>query len=161
MPNKLQRKQAREVGKKGDGTYVWVACADCGKERWVQNNRSYRRCPSCAHRALRDPNRRYTNSLGYVICWSSPDNPYRSMAKENGEILEHRLVMAEHLGRCLSSTEIVHHINHVRNDNRVENLTVMTPREHMQGFYHELLREIETLKRQIEELEWQLQLKEI
>ena len=38
------------------------------------------------------------------------------------QILEHRLIMQEHVGRELLPEETVHHINGVRDDNRLENL---------------------------------------
>jgi len=52
----------------------------------------------------------------------------------NNVILEHRLIMSKFLKRKLQKNEIVHHLNGIKTDNRLENLILCTPEEH--AIYH-------------------------
>lgn len=74
------------------------------------------------------------NANGYRIVWINKSDPMWPMThggKRPGYIGEHRLVMARHLGRCLKPWEIVHHKDHVRSHNWIENLElVVKPHEH-------------------------------
>ena len=58
------------------------------------------------------------HSDGYVVVYMKT-HPF---ADKNGRLYEHRLIMEKHLGRYLEPTEIIHHINKIRDDNKIENL---------------------------------------
>lgn len=64
--------------------------------------------------------------VGYVRIYE-PDHPG---ATRSGWIYEHRWVVEQALGRFLVGDENVHHVNHVRHDNRAENLELLTHNEH-------------------------------
>ena len=64
---------------------------------------------------------------GYVLelC---PDHP---SANPYGFVLQHRLVVERHLGRFLTPLEVVHHKDMNPSNNDIDNLQVMSRREHM------------------------------
>jgi hypothetical protein len=54
----------------------------------------------------------------------------------NGKrVLYHRYLMEKFLKRKLKSSEKIHHINHIKTDNRIENLKIISQSEHISEFH--------------------------
>lgn len=119
--------QSTEIG-------IARTCAHCGVElsrrerEWLPHFEQRKYCSrSCSARAN---NPRIENSKFKAR--------YRQVTAPDGrKMLEHRLVMEQHVGRRLHSDEQVHHINHNRLDNRIENLELVSSYEH--GLRHTVL----------------------
>lgn len=122
-------------------------CDHCGDEfpqrsKRKQNGSVYKRrfCSEECYAAWRSENSsyRYVNADGYVrvVQFGREVKPTMHRAEHTPggyvrvnvgakRVLEHRLVMEQHLGRPLEKSEVVHHINGDRGDNRLENLQLV------------------------------------
>jgi len=184
MPEIGEIKRPREIGRKGRAKYIWAACAKCGKERWVypkKNEPKYKCCRSCGQKGKHNPigllmqGKRgkdchnwkggKTHTGGYVLILLNPGDFFYPMADKSSYVLEHRLVMAKHLNRCLQPWEMVHHKNGIKNDNRLENLELTINSIHLtthnkgyqdgyqKGLLDGRLKQIRELNEMIQELQ--------
>lgn len=85
--------------------------------------RSKKVCKILSESKMGDKNPNWKNGRrkhmsGYVFILSK-SHPF---CNAKGYVFEHRLVLEKYLKRYLNAKETTHHINGIKNDNRVENL---------------------------------------
>jgi hypothetical protein len=94
------------------------------------------RCPACGRRHALENHGIAPDGNGYIRVILRPNDPFIGMTGSRRQVVEHRLVMAKSLGRCLDEGEQVHHKNGIRDDNRLENLELLTKSEHSRLHFH-------------------------
>ena len=149
--------------------FIYVICPKCSMGRWIKESHTNREnftglCLTCSSKRISKLNKeinsgcnstswsggRMMNGSEYIWVQISKDSPYYPMAHNRRYIPEHRLIMAQHLGRCLTGNEIVHHINGIKTDNRIENLALArSNKEHFTAPFIEL----QSLRTRISSLE--------
>ena len=89
---------------------------------------------------------------GYIAINLTPDDFFSSMRNKRGYVLEHRLVMAKHLGRNLHPWEVVHHKNGIKDDNKLENLQLVSDERHQQiTILESIISRLENLNQELRE----------
>ena len=93
------------------------------KKLW--QNSEYREHMSEVHKGQKSGHwkgGRIKDKHGYIFIYK-PNHPF---CDKKGYTRKHRLVMEKQLGRYLKPEETVHHINEIKDDNRIENLMIFT-----------------------------------
>lgn len=132
-------------------------CAYCDKEMQLKPSQAHvQYCSKACEASARTkrPLERHHNGKparkddqGYVMVYE-PDHPNRSF---KGWQYEHRIVAERGLGRYLGSDEHVHHINGIKDDNRPENLQVMSAIDHSRLTVREIREQIERERAELAE----------
>lgn len=103
-------------------------CVECGAEFNERKSKARKTCSKACVVAYQSGvgNPHFKGGLsmmrGYVIVTHRDAKQWTYL---------HRAIVEAHIGRALRSDEIVHHVNHDRTDNRIENLQVVTRAEHL------------------------------
>ena len=143
-----------------------LKCQECGKsftryESEIKRSKNHFCSRECGYIFWRGRDKKpkdgdpswHINSRGYS-CYTVHKRNKITGVKKSHRIYQHRMVVEKHLGRKLKNEEIVHHMNGVKTDNRIENLSVCNNHTH-HLFIKELRDRIKFLEDKLELIEMQ------
>ena len=102
------------------------SAAQKGKSISEEHRKKISEKNSCDYNGLNGYGHTKRHNKGYVVVYA----PKHPNAHADGYVMLHTVLMERAIGRYLTSDEVVHHVNHVRDDNRIENLRLMDKHEH-------------------------------
>ena len=121
----------------------------CSK-KCMENKRkhgSYLRCSKCGKKFYRRYGEQGKSKKQYCSkeCYFS-DRPLKMTTyKKISSKHEHRTIVEKHIGRQLKRYEIIHHIDGNRHNNKIENLALLTSKQH--GLIHKgIIKDINKFK---------------
>lgn len=82
------------------------------------------------HEQRGSKNSRWKGGTAFMCGYNFIKNPDHPNAGKHGYVKKSRMIMSEHLNRPLLKSEIVHHINGIKTDDRIENLIITTRGHH-------------------------------
>lgn len=117
----LERRQKESKARRGKNNPFW------GKKHSLETLGKLR---GKKHHNWKGGRRQHPEGYVFIL---RPNHPY---VCKQGYVLEHRLIMENDLGRFLTPEEIVHHINGIPNDNRIENLMLFASQSEHAAFHN-------------------------
>jgi hypothetical protein len=117
--------------KSGNSYFVETKCAVCGSDTLqdLSNQKRSKSKSACCSRECQNKIRERQDGFkkykrGTIDSHVMVRARLHKNADGMGYVPEHRLIIEEQIGRHLDKKEIVHHINLVKSDNRIENLVL-------------------------------------
>lgn len=118
----------KKSGKQSNHYFLLKKCEFCGvdclqnRSNAIRSSKAFcsQQCVNASRHSPDGSSKYKRGSAGGHVLEKALNHPQA----KRGFVPQHRLRVEEHIGRFLLQTEVIHHINCVEDDNRIENLHV-------------------------------------